>query len=165
LKCPHCGEEVPYEGVSFCPKCGKSLDLQQKHTDLVLVAAILTIISAAFSAGVGYLAFDRYIGFLGYSLSGVLGFLIVGVLSAVVTVFGIVGGIFMLKKKQVNLSMLGTILLLVSAVGNYLTLQYYRRQYSLQYGFMEIALFSTIFILILSILSGIFITASKAEFT
>jgi len=165
LKCPHCGEEIPYEDVSFCPKCGKSLDLQQKRTDLVLAAAILTIISAAFSAGLGYLAFDRFISFVfDYSFSVVLGFLIVGVLSVVVTVFGIVGGIFMLKKKQINFSMLGTILLLISAVGNYLTLQYYRRQYSLQYGFMEIALFSTILILILSILSGIFITASKTEF-
>lgn len=164
LNCPHCGEEVPYEDVRFCPKCGKSLDLQQKRTDLVLAAAMLTIISAAFSAGLGYLAFDRYIGFFGYNFSVVLGFLIVAVISTVVSAFAIAGGIFMLKRKHINFSMLGTILLLVSAVGNYITLQYYRRQYSLQYGFMEIALFSAILILIFSILSGIFITASKAEF-
>ncbi|MHC3128907.1 MAG: zinc-ribbon domain-containing protein [Candidatus Bathyarchaeota archaeon] len=165
LKCPHCGEEVPYEDVSFCPKCGKSLDLQQKRTDLVLAAAMLTIISAAFSAGLGYLAFDRYISFVfDYSFSVVLGFLIVAVISTVVSVFGIAGGIFMLKRKYVNFSMLTVILLLISAFGNYLTLQYYRLQYSLQYGFMEIALFSAILILIFSILSGIFITASKAEF-
>ena len=165
MNCPHCGEEVPYENVRFCPKCGKSLDLQQKRTDLVLAAAMLTIISAAFSAGLGYLAFDRYLSYVfNYSFSLVLGFLIVGILSTVVSAFGIVGGIFMLKKKNVNFSMLGIILLLVSAFGDYITLQYYRLQYSQQYGFMEIALFSAILILIFSILSGIFITASKAEF-
>ena len=164
LNCPHCGEEVPYEDVRFCPKCGKSLDLQQKRTDLVLAAAMLTIISAAFSAGLGYLAFDRYIGFFGYNFSVVLGFLIVAVISTVVSAFAIAGGIFMLKRKHINFSMLGTILLLVSAVGNYITLQYYRLQYSQQYGFMEIALFSVILVLIFSILSGIFVTASKAEF-
>jgi len=163
LKCPHCGEEIPYENVSFCPKCGKSLEVQQNLTDLVLAAAMLTIISATFSAGLGYLAFDRYISFSSYP-DLTLGFLVVGVLSTIVSVFGIAGGIFMLKRKQVNFSMLGTILLLVSAVGNYITLQYYRLQYSLQYGFMEIALFSAILILIFSILSGIFVTASKAEF-
>jgi len=165
LNCPHCGEEVPYENVRFCPKCGKSIDLQQKRTDLVLAAAMLTIISAAFSAGLGYLAFDRYISFVfDYSFSIVLGFLLVAVISTVVSAFAIAGGIFMLKRKHINFSMLGTILLLVSAVGNYITLQYYRLQYSQQYGFMEIALFSAILILIFSILSGIFVTASKAEF-
>jgi len=165
LKCPHCGEEIPYENVSFCPKCGKSLEVQQNLTDLVLAAAMLTIISAAFSAGLGYLAFDRYLSYVfDYSFSIVLGFLIVAVISTIVSVFGIAGGIFMLKRKHINFSMLGTILLLVSAVGNYITLQYYRLQYSQQYGFMEIALFSAILILIFSILSGIFVTASKAEF-
>lgn len=166
LKCPHCGEEIPYEDVKFCPKCGKSLEVkQQKSTDLVLAAAMLTIISAAFSAGLGYLAFDRYVTFVfDYSFSIVLGFLAVGILSIVASAFAIIAGIFMLKKKYVNVSMLGVILLLISAFGNYITLHYYRLQYSQQYGFMEIALFCEIAILIFSILSGIFISASKAEF-
>ncbi|MCZ2807835.1 MAG: zinc ribbon domain-containing protein [Candidatus Bathyarchaeota archaeon] len=168
MNCPNCGKEILYEDATFCPKCGESLapedEIQQKRTDLVLAAAMLTIISAAFSAGLGYLAFDRYVSFFGYSFSLVLGFLIVGVLSTVVSAFGIAGGIFMLKRKYVNFSMLGVILLLVSAFGDYITLQYYRRQYSLQYGFMEIALFSAILIIIFSILSGIFVAKSKAEF-
>jgi len=165
LKCPHCGEEIPYEDVSFCPKCGKSLEVQQKRTDLVLAAAMLTIISAAFSAGLGYLAFDRYVTFVfDYSFSIVLGFLLVGILSIVVSAFAIIAGIFMLKKKYVNVSMLGVILLLISAFGNYITLHYYRLQYSQQYGFMEIALFCEITVIIFSILSGMFIATSKAEF-
>jgi ABC-type multidrug transport system permease subunit len=166
LKCPHCGEEIPYEDVKFCPKCGKSLEVKQKSTDLVLAAAMLTIISAAFSAGLGYLAFDRYATFVfDYSFSIVFGFLIVGLLSTVFSAFGILAGVFMLKKKYVNVSMLGVILLLFSAFGNYITLYYYRLQYSQQYGFVEIAMFCEITIIIFSILSGIFISTSKAEFT
>jgi hypothetical protein len=169
LKCPHCGKEVPYENVKFCPNCGKSLVVKKKiGTDLVLAAAMLTIISAAFSAGLGYLAFDRYIVFAfaaeSPSFSALLGFFIVGLLSIVVTVVGIVAGMFMLKRKNVNFSMLGIILLLVSAFGNYITLYFYRFQYSEQYGFMEIAMFCEIVILIFTMLSGMFLTKSKAEF-
>jgi hypothetical protein len=166
LKCPHCGEEIP-EDVKFCPNCGKSLEVKEKgSTDLVLAAAMLTIISAAFSAGLGYLAFDRYISFVfDYSFSIVLGFLTVGILSIVASAFGIIAGIFMLNKKYVNVSMLGVILLLVSAFGNYITLYYYRLQYSQQYGFMEIALFCEITVLIFSILSAMFVAVSKSEFT
>ncbi|GEM_PF-6457921 len=165
MKCPHCGEEIP-EDVKFCPNCGKSVEVkQQKSTDLVLAAAMLTIISAAFSASLGYLAFDRYITFVfDYSFSIVLGFLTVGILSIAASAFAIIAGIFMLKKKYVNVSMLGAIVLLVSAFGNYITLHYYRLQYSQQYGFMEIALFCEITILIFAILSGMFITTSKSEF-
>jgi len=165
LKCPHCGEEIPYEDVKFCPKCGKSLEVKQKSTDLVLAAAMLTIISAAFSAGLGSIAFERYL-FWSYTEYAHLtpGFLLVGLLSIVVTMFGIVAGIFMLKKKYVNVSMLGVILLLISAFSNFMTLYYYRVEYFAEYAFMQIALFCEITIIILSILSGMFIATSKAEF-
>jgi uncharacterized membrane protein len=166
LKCPHCGEEVPYENVKFCPNCGKSLVVKQKiGTDLVLVAAMLTIISAAFSAGLGCLALERY---LLWSYTEYVhltpGFLVVGLLSILGTVFGIIAGLFMLQRKNVNFSMLGVILLLISAFGNFITLYIYRFQYSEQYVFMEIALFCEIVILIFSILSAMFLTKSKAEF-
>jgi len=66
LNCPYCNEEIVYEDVTFCPKCGKSftsegeidpntLDMQQKRPDLVLGAAILTIVSAVFVASIGYM--------------------------------------------------------------------------------------------------------------
>jgi predicted nucleic acid-binding Zn ribbon protein len=164
LKCPHCGKEIVDEDVSFCPKCGKSLEVKQRRTELVFAAAMFTTISAAFSAGLGYLALDRLVSFLGldYSFSAVQGFLIVGILSIAASVLGIVAGQFILKRKNVNFSMLGVIFLLVSAFGNYITLYYYGY---IQYGFTEIALFCEITILIFSILSGIFIASSKAEFT
>lgn len=164
MKCPHCGEEVPYEGVKFCPNCGKSLVVKQKaRTDLLLVAAMLTIISAAFSAGFGCLAFNSFASYLGLnvSLSAVSGLLIVGVLSIVAAVVGIVAGVFMLKKKNVNFSMLGIIILLVSAFGDYITLYYYGY---VIYGFTEIALFCEVTTIIFSILSGILISSSKNEF-
>jgi len=167
LKCPHCGEEIPYEDVKFCPKCGKSLEVKQTSTDLVLAAAMLTIISAAFSAGVGYLGFERYLLWSSYTEYAHLtsGFLVVGLLSIVVTMFGIVAGIFMLKKQYVNVSMLVVILLLISAFGNFIALYYYRFPAAEQYGFMEIALFCEIAIIIFSILSAMFIAVSKSEFT
>lgn len=169
MKCPHCGEEVPYENVKFCPNCGKSLVVKKKtgKTDLVLVTAMLTIMSAAFSAGLGYIAFDRYIvfAFSGSSeLGAIAGFLIVGILSIVGAVVGIIAGMFILEKKNVNLSMLGVILLLVSAFGNYVTLYCYKAQYSQQYGFMEIAMFCEITIFIFAILSALYLTKTKAEF-
>ena len=166
LKCPHCGEEVPYENVKFCPNCGKSLVVKQKiRTDLVLAAAMLTIISAAFSAGLGYLAFDRYVAYAfgaeSYTFAALAGFLVVGIFSIIGTVFGIIAGLFMLQRKNVNFSMLGVILLLVSAFADYIILYLYGY---IQYGFSEIALFCEIVILIFSILSGMLLTKSKAEF-
>jgi hypothetical protein len=169
LKCPHCGEDVPREDASFCLKCGKSLVVKQKiRTDLVLAAAMLTIISAAFSAGLGCLALECGL-LLGYTESAALapGFLVVGLLSIVVAVFGIVAGTFMLKRKNVNFSMLGIILLLILAFGNYITLYYWFQnsvQLAFTYVFMEIALFCEITILVFSILSAMFLIKSKAEF-
>jgi len=61
--------------------------------------------------------------------------------------------------------MLGIILLLISAFGNFITLYYYRSPYAEQYSFMEIAMFCEITIIIFSILSGMFISTSKSEFS
>jgi len=163
LKCPHCGEEVPYENVKFCPNCGKSLVVKQKiGTDLVLAAAMLTIISAAFSAGLGCVGFERclYWSSTEYAYLTPI-FLIVGLLSILGAVFGIIAGLFMLQKKKVNFVMLGVILLLVSAFVDFITLCY---SGYIQYGFMEVAMFCEITIIILSILSAMFLTKTKAEF-
>jgi Zn finger protein HypA/HybF involved in hydrogenase expression len=163
LKCPHCGEEVPYENVKFCPNCGKSLVVKQKaKTDLVLVAAMLTIISATFSAGLGCVGFQSYLFLSNSELASLTPIsLLVGLLSILGAVFGIIAGLFMLQRKNVNFAMLGVILLLVSAFGDFITLWY---SGYIQYGFMEIALFCEITIIIFSILSAMFLTKTKAEF-
>ncbi len=72
--------------------------------------------------------------------------------------FGLAGGISMLKRKRIKLSILGLILLVVSVLVNYVFIQYY------QYGFSDILLFAEISIFILSIGSGALVFTSKAEF-
>jgi len=164
LNCPNCGKEILDEDAIFCPKCGKSLapedEIQQKRTDLVLAAALLSIIAAAFSSGLGYIAIYQYVSLLSYYGHSLLqGFLILGVFGIVAAAFGLAGGTFMLKRKRIKVTMLGVILLLVSVFVTYIILQHY------QYGFTDILLFSEISILIFSILSGALIFTSKAEFT
>jgi predicted nucleic acid-binding Zn ribbon protein len=170
LSCPNCGEEILDEDATFCPKCGEPLEpedeMQQNRTDLVLAAAMLTIISAAFSSGIAYIAFFQYNYWFSYynSLvsnydpSPLSGFLVLGAFAVVAAVFGLVGGTFMLKRKRIKISMLGVILLVVSVFVTYIIIQYY------QYGFTDILLFSETSIFIFSILSGVLIFTSKAEF-
>jgi len=173
LNCPYCGNEIIYEDATFCPKCGKSLasedelqqnsiQMQQKRTDLVLVAAMLTIISAVFIASIGYIGVYQYqalVDYYGSSMaSEFLGFLIFGVADIICAVFAVVGATFMLKRKRLKISILGIVLLLVSVVVNYITVIQY------QYGFSDILLFSEVSVFIFSILIGTLIFASKAEF-
>jgi predicted nucleic acid-binding Zn ribbon protein len=164
LNCPNCGKEILDEDSTFCPKCGEPLEpedeMQQELTDLVLASGTLTIISAAFSSGVGYIALYQYISLLSYYGHDLLqGFLFLGVFGIVASAFGLVGGVFMLKRKRIKVSMLGIILLLVSIFVTYIIIQHY------QYGFTDILLFSEISIFIFSILSGVLVFTSKTEFT
>jgi predicted nucleic acid-binding Zn ribbon protein len=113
LNCPNCGKEILDEDATFCPKCGEPLEpedeMQQELTDLVLASGILTIISAAFSSGVGYIALYQYMSLLSYYGHDLLqGFLILGVFGIVASAFGLVGGVFMLKRKRIKVSMLVT---------------------------------------------------------
>jgi cation transport ATPase len=177
LNCPNCGKEILDEDAPFCPKCGKSLtlegeiqqnsmDMQQKRTDLVLVAAMLTIISAAFVASLAYIAFFQYTYSFSYynSLvpnydpSPLFGFLIFGVVDIIGAVFAVVGGMFMLKRKRLKISFLGVISLLVSVFATYITVIQY------QYGFTDILMFSEVSVFIFSILSGTVLFTAKTEF-
>jgi predicted nucleic acid-binding Zn ribbon protein len=166
LNCPNCGKEILDEDASFCPKCGESLEpeyeIQQKHTDLVLTAAMLTMIAAAFVASVGYIGIYQYTTLLAYygstMASELLGFLIFGVDGIIVAAFTLVGGIFMLKRKWFIFSMLGAIFPLVSIFVTYISIQHYH------YGFTDILLFTEISATIFSIMSILLIFKSKAEF-
>jgi hypothetical protein len=170
LNCPNCGKEITDEDTIFCPKCGKSLTAedeiqqgsmvtQQKSTDLLLAAGILSLISASFSSGLGYIAIYQYmslVSFYGHDL--LQGFLIMGVFGIVASAFGLVGGLFMLKRKRIKVSMLGIILLVASVFVNYVLVQHY------QYGFSDTLLFSEITIFILAVWSGALVFSSKADF-
>ena len=167
MNCPNCGKEILYEDATFCPKCGESLapedEIQQKRTDLVLAAAILSIISAAFIASLGYIGIYQYNTLLSYYGSSMasefLGFLIFGVDGIIVSAFALAGGIFMLKRKWFIFSMLGAIFPLVSVFVTYISVQHYN------YGFTDIVLFTEISAAIFSIMSILLIFTSKAEFT
>lgn len=167
MNCPNCGKEILYEDATFCPKCGKSLapedEIQQKRTDLVLAAAILSIISATFVASLGYIGIYQYTTLLSYYGSSMasefLGFLIFGVIGIIAAVFALAGGTFMLKRKWFIFSMLGAIFPLVSVFVTYISIQHYN------YGFTDIMLFTEISAAILSIMSILLIFTSKAEFT
>lgn len=114
MNCPYCDKEILDEEATFCPKCGKSLapeceleqnsvDVPQKRSDLVLAAAILSIVAAAFSAGLGYVAIYQYMSLIPYSAyysDDVLqGFLILGAQGIVASAFAIAGGNVHAKKK------------------------------------------------------------------
>jgi predicted nucleic acid-binding Zn ribbon protein len=166
LNCPNCGKEIPYEDATFCPKCGEPLtpedEVQQKRTDLVLAAAMLTIIAAAFVASLGYIGIYQYTTLLSYygsaMASELFGFLIFGVDGIIVSAFALAGGIFMLKRKWFIFSMLGAIFPLVSVFVTYISIQHYN------YGFTDILLFTEISATIFSIMSILLIFASKPEF-
>ena len=135
------------------------MDTQQKSTDLVLAAGILSLISAAFSTGLGYIAIYQYMSLLSYYGHDLLqGFLIMGAFGIAAAAFGLAGGLFMLKRKRIKLSMLGIILLVASVFVTYIVIQHY------QYGFTDILLFSEITIFILTVLSGALVFSSKTEF-
>jgi len=174
LNCPYCNEEIVYEDVTFCPKCGKSftsegeidpntLDMQQKRPDLVLGAAILTIVSAAFIASIGYMGTYQYIALLDHYGSSMasefLGFLIFGILGIISAAFALTGSMFMLQRKRFKISMLGTIFPLISVIGTYITIQ----QYS--YGLTDTLLFNEPVVVIVTIMSILLLFKSKAEFT
>jgi cation transport ATPase len=172
LNCPYCGTEIGYDDATFCPKCGRALVpedelenppiIQQKRSELVLVASMVTIISAIFTASIGYIGVYQYQALLDYYgselASEFLGFLVFGVVNILCAVFAVVGATFMLKRKRLKISILGVVLLVVSVFVTYITIIQY------QYGFTDILLFSEASVFMFSILSGILISASKAEF-
>jgi hypothetical protein len=174
LNCPYCNEELVYEDATLCPKCGKSLvsegnieqnifDTQQKRTDFVLGSAILTIVSAAFIASIGYLGTYQYqalIDYYGSSMaSEFLGFLIFGILGIISAIIALVGSMFILQRKRFKISILGAIFPLVSVIGTYITIQQYA------YGFTDTLLFALPNVLILTIMSILLLFKSKTEFT
>jgi len=179
LNCPYCDNELVDEEATICPNCEKSLTsedepeqnsiiIQQKQTDLVPVAAVLTIIAAAFMASIGYIGVTQHQLLLDLIsspeyfgpilISDLSGFLIFGVIDIICAGFALVGGIFILKRKHLKISVLGVIFLVAAVLVTRITVMQY------PYGFTDIMLFSEASVLILSILSGALISNSKAEF-
>jgi len=163
LNCPNCDKELLHDDAVFCPHCGEPItpetDVKKTETDLVLAAAISTILAAVFSAALGYIAIYQYLSLLSFYDQALLqGFLILGAFAIVASAAGLAGGIYMLKRTRFQVTVLGFGLLLVSVVVSYVTIQSY------QYSFSEVLLFSEISVFMLSILSGALVFSSKGQF-
>jgi DNA-directed RNA polymerase subunit RPC12/RpoP len=153
LKCPHCGKEISDEDATFCPYCGEPIESRPKSSDIVLAAAILTIVAAAFSAGSGYGALNQYATLAPlYDFSLISDYLIVGIIDIITFVIAIAGAILMLKRKIIIVSIIGAVIPLAAVFSPYLVVPQY------QYGIVEVA------IIIFAILSTIFVIASRDEF-
>ena len=172
MNCPYCDSEID-DDSAFCPKCGESLVVedepqqslevvQTKQRDLLLVAAIFTVISAVFMVSTGYIVVYEYqaaVEHYGSSMaSALLGFMIYGVVDILCGGFAVLCGVFMLQSRSLKISVLGNVLLLVSVVVTYMAMLQY------QY-FGDILLFSEVSVLVFSILSGFLLFKSKDEFT
>jgi hypothetical protein len=171
LNCPYCGNEIDSEDATFCPKCGKPLapeeneiqqdaiEAPQKRADLVLAAAILTMISATFVVSIGYIGVYQYTRLIDYyDPSLLLGFLIYGVDGIITAAFALAGTIFMLKRKLFIFSMLGPIFPLVSVFVTLICVQHY------DYGFTEFLLFAEISAAMLSVMGILLNFASRKEY-
>lgn len=174
MNCPYCGSEILYGDAVVCPKCEKSLayegeikqnsiQMQQKRADSVPVAAMLTIVSAAFMASIGCIGIYQNQVLLSYygsiMASELLGFLIFGVIDIICAAFALLAGMFMLKRKHLRISILGVVFLIASVLATFITIV------QNQYGFTDILLFSEVSVIIFSFLSGFLIFTSKTEFT
>lgn len=174
LNCPYCDCEIDSEDDTCCSNCGKSFEIESEHeqtstsipvkqTDLLLAGGLLAMVSAAFIASIGYLGIYQYLALVDYYgstlASEFFGFLIFGVIGILCAVFTIVGSIFILKRKNLKISILGFIFPLVSVIATFIIIVQY------QYGFTEnTIIFSEVSVFILSILCGALIFTSKDEF-
>jgi hypothetical protein len=170
LKCPNCNEEILDEEATFCPNCGASLEMQpqpqpQQSSDYVLASAILAIIAAAFSAGLGATGLYQYIYWFATAPPQVIGFLIYGIVDVVASAFVISAAAFILKRRFMIFSLLGAIFPLFSAVVTFIAI-YLEELFSplAGLGFMDTLLLSEISMGILAILSTILLFKSRNEF-
>jgi endogenous inhibitor of DNA gyrase (YacG/DUF329 family) len=178
LNCPYCGNEVEDEDATVCPNCGKSLTIEdeteqdvievpQKRTDLVLAAAILTMLSATFVASLGYLGvyqyfamIDYYMSYYGYSVaSEVLGFLIFGIEGVIAAAFALAGATAILKRKWFKFSMLGTVFPLVSVIVTLICVLQYG------YAFTDMLIFAEVSTAMLSVMGTLLNFVSRKEYT
>jgi hypothetical protein len=164
LNCAECGKEINDENSSFCAYCGASFDSKKKNPGLLVGSAILLILAATFTAGIGvigiinYQATAAYIIEVGGDISIYFGFLLFGIIDLIAFVPGLLGGTSTLFKKSYKLSLITAIIVFCSSIANFIIIEYYA------YGYADIVLFSEIPILIFSILSIFLITKSKEEF-
>jgi hypothetical protein len=165
MNCSKCGKEILDEKSSFCAYCGIPLDSEHGNTDFVTGAGIMAIVAAASSitiCAIGiafYQSYSAYYATYGLDASGSVGFLLFAGFALVSSIFGFAGGVLSLAKKRFSLAVLGTILMLASAIFTFTAVWRYG------YGFGEGILLAGIPTLALSVMSTVFLVKSKTAFS
>ncbi|MDG6222979.1 MAG: hypothetical protein IAX21_01120 [Candidatus Bathyarchaeota archaeon] len=176
--CPNCGKDVIIDENEVCPDCSKfvltendekqsnSVQLQHKQPDLVFAAAILTLISAAFIASVGYVGLYQYASLVDYFGSTVLpsdlqGFLVFGAVSIICSICAMASGMFMLKKTNFKFSMIGILSLILAVFVIYV----FTPSYSYSFDVRSILMFAEVTVFLFAIISGLFVSSSNTEFS
>jgi len=172
LYCPNCGKKVLDEDAIFCPYCSKPLRIglnagsqplsftqTKKHSSFPTAAGILSIISACIVIIFGILGFQSFASnypyYINYRYAIPYFFyddFFIGLLGTICFGLGLTSGILSIKRKRFALSIIGSSLLLVTAL-------YILTEGGVSLGLLAIPIF------ILSILSVVFIAISKGEFT
>ncbi len=122
LRCPNCGKEVPPEEHFFCPSCGQSLlvNNSKKYGKVPIASGVLTISASVLAIVAGIFtiieALATYGGFgYGFVDGTNIFFWTSGAFFIIVFSVGLVGSVFLLRKKNVVVPVLSNILLLISA--------------------------------------------------
>jgi uncharacterized paraquat-inducible protein A len=116
LNCPNCGELIKDEYALFCPYCANRLSVAKKRSGLQISAAVLTIVGACLSVSAGLLGlvpfmltFGRFPFFTPYAYS-----LVMGIFNIFSFAFGLLSGLFTLRRRHFWWSIIGTSLVLAS---------------------------------------------------
>ena len=163
MNCTKCGKEILDKTSSFCAYCGVAFDTKP-HKELTTTAATLTTIAAAFSAAIGaigiyyYQSYIDYYSAYGYDTSGAIGFILFAAFAFIASATGFASGILTLTKKRFKITIVGTIIMLASAIFTFTASRYYK------YGYTEGIILAGVSIAAFSIMSTIFTIKSKAEF-
>ncbi|MEM3578476.1 MAG: zinc-ribbon domain-containing protein [Candidatus Bathyarchaeia archaeon] len=156
LYCPKCGKEVSNEAF-YCPFCGTQIKTAiSKKTGFPIAGGILGIIASCICIFVGILGIlTSAQPYYPYSRFGML---LMGIFGLIGFAFGLTGGILTLRRKSFQLAIIGISLILVSG---FITILASTTE---PYGYIGGVIFG-IPVIILSILSLIFTSISKSEFT
>jgi len=156
LHCPKCGDNIPEES-RFCPHCGAPIEIaptvRVKSSNLPLAGGILAIIAACVCLFVGVLGTLAYAH---YSFRYHWIFLL-ALIAFVGFVFGLFGGMAALRRKYLEIALLGASFLMLAGIVDIVV------PATARHGIVPGTIVGTS-VLILSILSLIFIAVSYIEF-
>ena len=116
MNCTNCGEQIKDENALFCSYCANRLHFAKKRSGLQIAAGVLTIIGACISISVGLIGLVPFVLFFRTPLiyGSISYFLAMGIFCVFAFAFGLMSGIFTLRRKHFKLSIIGVSLVLAS---------------------------------------------------